>query len=54
MQDKKEEMLLAMKQYLSESETVPETVYRGIAYLGYDLEPESYEEIITELQMSCR
>ena len=24
---------------------IPETVYQGIAYLGYDLEPEAYAQI---------
>lgn len=28
---------------------IPETVYRGIAYLGYALEPETYEKIVQEL-----
>lgn len=28
---------------------IPETVYRGIAYLGYALEPEAYEKIVQEL-----
>ncbi len=30
---------------LGSSENVPEDVYQGIAYLGYDLEPEAYTQI---------
>ena len=30
---------------LGSSENVPEDVYQGIAYLGYDLEPEAYAQI---------
>ena len=29
---------------LGSSENVPEDVYQGIAYLGYDLEPEDYAQ----------
>lgn len=41
----KRELIEAIRRKLSLSETVPETVYQGIAYLGYDLEPESYAQI---------
>lgn len=41
----KRELIEAIREKLSSSETVPEAVYQGIAYLGYDLEPESYEQI---------
>lgn len=41
----KRELIEAIREKLSLSETVPETVYQGIAYLGYDLEPEAYVQI---------
>ena len=34
---------------LGSSENVPEDVYQGIAYLGYDLEPEAYTQIQQEI-----
>ena len=41
----KRELIEAIRQKLSASEVVPEIVYQGIAYLGYDLEPEAYAQI---------
>lgn len=41
----KRDLIAAIRQKLSSSETVPEAVYQGIAYLGYDLEPETYAQI---------
>lgn len=41
----KRELIEALRRKLSASEIVPETVYQGIAYLGYDLEPEAYTQI---------
>ena len=43
------ELMEAIRNGLSSSETVPEIVYQGIAYLGYDLEPVSYERMAQEL-----
>lgn len=45
----KRNLIETIRQKLSSSETVPETVYRGIAYLGYDLEPEAYAQIQSEI-----
>lgn len=42
-------LIAAIRDSLCSSETVPETVYQGIAYLGYDLEPEAYERVAQEL-----
>lgn len=42
-------LIEAIRQKLSSSETVPEAVYQGIAYLGYDLEPEAYAQIQSEI-----
>lgn len=41
----KRDLTEAIRRKLSASETVPDTVYQGIAYLGYDLEPEAYAQI---------
>lgn len=41
----KRDLIEAIRRKLSASETVPDTVYQGIAYLGYDLEPEAYAQI---------
>ena len=41
----KRNLIDAICKKLSSSESIPETVYQGIAYLGYDLEPEAYEQI---------
>lgn len=41
----KRDLIEAIREKLSSSETVPEAVYQGIAYLGYDLEPEAYAQI---------
>ena len=41
----KRNLIEAIRKKLSTAEEVPETVYQGIAYLGYDLEPESYAQI---------
>ena len=41
----KQDLIEAIRRKLSASETVPDTVYQGIAYLGYDLEPEVYAQI---------
>ena len=37
---------------LGSSENVPEDVYQGIAYLGYDLEPEAYAQIQQKIMLS--
>ena len=54
----KQKLVEAMRNSIASAdsmETIPESIYRGIAYLGYDLEPESYEQIAQELQaeMDC-
>ena len=41
----KRNLIEAICKKMSLSENVPEDVYRGIAYLGYDLEPEAYTQI---------
>lgn len=45
----KRELIETIRKKLNSSEIVPETVYRGIAYLGYDLEPEDYAQIQSEI-----
>ena len=45
----KRDLIEALRQKSSSSETVPEAVYQGIAYLGYDLEPEAYAQIQSEI-----
>ena len=48
----KQQLVLAIRNRLLSSTPaadIPETVYRGIAYLGYALEPEAYEKIVQEL-----
>ena len=41
----KRNLIEAICKKMSLSENVPEDVYQGIAYLGYDLEPEAYAQI---------
>ena len=41
----KKNLIEAIREKLSASETVPEAVYQGIAYLGYDLELEAYAQL---------
>ena len=41
----KRDLIEAICKKMSSSEIIPETVYQGIAYLGYDLEPEAYAQI---------
>ncbi len=41
----KRDLIEAIRKKLSATEEVPETVYQGIAYLGYNLEPEAYAQI---------
>ena len=41
----KKNLVEAIREKLSASETVPEAVYQGIVYLGYDLESEVYAQI---------
>lgn len=41
----KRDLIEAICKKMSSSELIPETVYQGIAYLGYDLEPEAYAQI---------
>lgn len=41
----KRDMVETVCKKLGSSENVPEDVYQGIAYLGYDLEPEAYTQI---------
>ena len=45
----KRDLIETIRKKICSSETVPETVYRGIAYLGYDLEPEAYTQIRAEI-----
>lgn len=45
----KRDLIETIRKKICSSETVPETVYRGIAYLGYDLEPEAYTQIQSEI-----
>ena len=49
----KRELIETLRSRLSAPEEIsaalPEDIYRGIAYLGYDLEPESYEQLRNEL-----
>lgn len=46
----KEQLILAMERKLSQQEKVPELIYRGISFLGYDLEREAYERLTAELK----
>lgn len=41
----KRDLIEAICKKMGSSENVPEDVYQGIAYLGYDLEPEAYTQI---------
>ena len=41
----KRDMIETICKKIGLSENVPEDVYQGIAYLGYDLEPEAYAHI---------
>lgn len=41
----KRNLIEAICKKMGSSENVPEDVYQGIAYLGYDLEPEAYVQI---------
>ena len=41
----KRDMIETICKKIGLSENVPEDVYQGIAYLGYDLEPEAYVQI---------
>lgn len=41
----KRDLIEAICKKMGSSENVPEDVYQGIAYLGYDLEPEAYAQI---------
>ena len=41
----KRDMIETICKKIGLSENVPEDVYQGIAYLGYDLEPEAYVHI---------
>ena len=41
----KRDLIETVCKKLGSSENVPEDVYQGIAYLGYDLEPEAYTQI---------
>ena len=48
----KQQLVQAIRNRLMSSmptSDLPESVYRGIAYLGYELEPEAYEKIAQEL-----
>ena len=36
--------------FLAQQEEVPELIYRGISFLGYDLEWEAYERLTAELK----
>ena len=49
----KERLLEAMEQSLknlTEKEEISELVYRGLSFLGYDLEREAYERLIVQLK----
>ena len=48
----KRDLIETVCKKLGSSENVPEDVYRGIAYLGYDLEPEAYTQIQQKI-ISC-
>ena len=48
----KRDLTEAICKKMSLSENVPEDVYQGIAYLGYDLEPEAYTQIQQKI-ISC-
>lgn len=41
----KRDMIETICKKIGLSENVPEDAYQGIAYLGYDLEPEAYAQI---------
>ena len=41
----KRDLIEAICKKMCSSENVPEDVYQGIAYLGYDLESEAYAQI---------
>lgn len=46
----KRDLIEAIRQKLSSQENVPEAVYQGIAYLGYNLEPEAYAQIQEKIE----
>ncbi len=46
----KRNLIEAIRQKLSSQENVPEAVYQGIAYLGYNLEPEAYAQIQEKIE----
>lgn len=48
----KRDLIEAICKKMGSSENVPEDVYQGIAYLGYDLESEAYAQIQQKI-ISC-
>lgn len=45
----KQRLIEAIQKKLQGTENITEDIYRGIAYLGYRLEPEQYQELRIEL-----
>lgn len=45
----KKKLIEALQKRLKSTEHVTDDIYRGIAYLGYRLEPEQYRELRIEL-----
>lgn len=45
----KQKLIKTIQKKLQATENITEDIYRGIAYLGYRLEPEQYQELRIEL-----
>ncbi len=48
--DKLFDTIVAFLKNRDKSDAIPELIYRGIAYLGYDLEVKSYEKMIGQIK----
>ena len=51
IQNRKLELIKSIGDYLElvQGEKLPDLIYQGIAYLGYDLEENAYLELITQI-----
>ena len=52
IQNRKLELIKSIGAYLEsvQEEKLPDLIYQGIAYLGYDLEEKAYVELIGQIQ----
>lgn len=52
IQNRKLELIKSIGDYLEfvQEEKLPDRIYQGIAYLGYDLEESTYVELIRQIQ----